>query len=99
MVPPTPSSIQFLYSGASSVVVTALPSVVSPARSPVAAKVPAQTSTRNLRGVLIIKSMSVSEQRSHIRAVRFLVAASGPAGPLLQETGVVDVSNEDMPRR
>jgi len=43
--------------------------------------------------------MSVSKQRSHIRPVRFLVAASRPAGSLLQKTGVVDVSNEDMPRR
>ena len=41
----------FVLLGLSSVVVvTALPSVVSPARSALAAKVPAQTSTRNLRG-------------------------------------------------
>src|SRR6266536_2159458 len=97
MVPPTPSSIQFLYSGASSVVVvTALPSVVSPARSPVAAKVPAQINTRNLRAGFVIGSTSISKQRGHVRAVRFLMAASRPAGSLLQEAGVVDVSNEDV---
>src|SRR6266498_3813750 len=92
-----PSSIQFLYSGASSVVVvTAFPSVVSPARSALAAKAPAQTSTRNLRAALIVKSISISQQRGDVRAVRFLVAASRPAGSLLEEVGVIDISDENM---
>src|SRR5262245_56466526 len=95
-----PSWIQFLYSGSSSVaVVTALPSVVSPARSAVAAKVPAQTSTTNLRGILIIRFTSVSKQRGHVRAVRLFMAASRPASSLLQEVGVIDISNENMSGR
>src|ERR1700747_1713389 len=96
-----PTSIQFLYSSGCSSVAAAtipLPSLVSPARIPAVAKVPAQTSTSNLRGVFIIRLISVSKQRSHIGPVRFLVAASRPAGSLLQETRVVDVPNEDMPR-
>src|SRR5512133_2199512 len=97
MVPPMPSSIQFLYSGASSVVVvTAFPSGVSPPCSALAAKVPAQINTRNLRAGFVIGSTSISKQRGHVRAVRFLVAASRPASSLRQEVGVVDISNENV---
>jgi hypothetical protein len=31
--------------------------------------------------------------------MRFLVAASRPAGSLLQEAGVIDISDENMPGR
>src|SRR5215472_1391748 len=99
MTPPIPSSIQFLYSsGCSSVAVAvrALPSLVPP-RTPAAAKTPAKTSTRNLREAFVITLESVSEQWSHVRAVRFFMAASGPTRALLQETRVVDVSNENVP--
>jgi hypothetical protein len=47
-----PSSIQFLYSGVSSVaVVTAFPSVVSPARSEQVAQTAAQTSNARFRTI------------------------------------------------
>src|ERR1041385_7849996 len=97
MTPPMASSIQFLYSsGCSSVAVaTALASV--PARAPAAAKVPAKTSTRNLREAFVITSRSVSKQRRHVGAVRFFVATSRPTRSLLQETRVIDVSNENVP--
>ena len=42
--------------------------------------------------------MSVSKQRSHIRPVRFFMAASRPASSLRQEVGVVDVSDKNMAR-
>src|SRR5512132_3987297 len=98
MTPPIASSIQFLYtSGCSSVAVAvnALPSLV-PARASAAAKVPAKTSTRNLREAVFITSRSISKQRRHVGAVRFFMTASRPTRSLLQEARVIDVSNENV---
>src|SRR5262249_49406062 len=93
------SSIQFLYSsGCSSVAVAviALSSVV-PARTTAVAKVPAKTSTRNLREAVFITSRSISKQRRHVGAVRCFMATSRPTGSLLQEVRMIDVSNENVP--
>src|SRR6266536_6725175 len=95
--PPIPSSIQFLYSSVCSSVVAAvvdLPSLVSPAKTAVAAKVPAQTSTRNLGDALIIRSISIPKQRVHLRTVNGFVTARRPTRALRQEVGVIGVSDK-----
>ena len=40
---------------------------------------------------------SISKERGHVGAVRFLMAASRPAGSLRQEVAVIDVANENLP--